>query len=330
MYFTSNHATSSDYGPRSQERMSYSLFINAAVLLLFALISWRYWRFTLAPSLHPEFPKELPYWIPGHARAFFRDSNDLLSRARRHFNDTEEPIALTAFGMTFYVVTQAKHSAEVYKNKDTLSFEDFVQGLMRTNGNKESVVKIMYSALPTNKLGFPNPLGESLGVLAQKMHAHQLHPGSQLALLQQQVHSRIDYLLRLETLDKMCTYAGSRSADHIELPLYQWCSDYFIRLGQHVYFGETLDQIDPTLPDAFLVFDEVIWKMLYQYPDFLSHDMSRARAQVIISLKKYFEIPQSQRISGTAWLITAMEDEMRALGVDNDNLAVLVFHLYFA
>jgi hypothetical protein len=232
--------------------------------------------------------------------------------------------------MTFYVVTQAKHSAEVYRNKDTLSFENFVQGLMRSNGNNEDVVQIMYSALPTNKSGFPNPLGESLGVLAQKMHAHQLHPGNQLALLQQQVHSRIDYLLRLETLLNICTYAGSRSSDHIELPLYQWCSDYFVRLGQHVYFGEMLNQIDPTLPDAFLIFDEVIWKMLYQYPEFLSHDMSRARAKVIASLKIYFEIPQCERNNGTAWLINAMEDEMRALGVDNDNLAVLIFHLYFA
>lgn len=232
--------------------------------------------------------------------------------------------------MTFYVVTQAKHSAEVYRNKNTLSFEDFVQGLMRTNGNKEDVVQIMYSALPADKSGFPNPLGESLGVLAQKMHAHQLHPGSQLALLQQQVHSRIDHILRLESLHVMCTYASSRSADHIELPLYHWCSDYFIRLGQHVYFGETLDQIDPSLPDAFLIFDELIWKMLYQYPKFLSHDMSIPRAQVIASLKKYFEVPQRKRSNGSAWLINAMENEMRALGVDDDNLAVLIFHLYFA
>ncbi|CAG8959243.1 hypothetical protein HYFRA_00012601 [Hymenoscyphus fraxineus] len=332
MSLAPNLTSQAGFPVQSEERLRVFGFVNVTFLLILALVSWRYWRFTVAPYLHPERPKELPYWIPflGHARAFFRDSNDLLSRARSYFDNTQEPIALTAFGMTFYVVTQAKHSAEVYRNKDTLSFEDFVQGLMRSNGNKEDVVQIMYSALPTNKTGFPNPLGESLGVLAQKMHAHQLHPGNQLALLEQQVDFRIDYLLRLETLSKVCTYAGSQGSDHIELPLYQWCSDYFIRLGQHVYFSETLDRIDPKLPDAFLIFDEVIWKMLYQYPEFLSHDMSRARAQVTASLKKYFEIPQSERSNGTAWLITSMEDEMRALGVDNDNLAVLIFHLYFA
>lgn len=250
--------------------------------------------------------------------------------ARHYLGNTKDPIALTAFGMTFYVVTQAKHSAEVYRNTETLSFEDFVQGLMRTNGNNEDVIQIMYSALPIEKSGFPNPQGESLGVLAQKMHTHQLHPGNNLVLLQKQVHARIDHLLRLDTLRKVCTYASSQSPTYIELPLYQWCSDYFIRLGQHVYFGETLDQIDPTLADSFLIFDELIWKMLYQYPEFLSHDMSKPRAQIITSLKKYFQVPQIKRSGSTAWLINAMEDEMRALGVDEDNLAVLIFHLYFA
>ncbi|TVY39478.1 7-alpha-hydroxycholest-4-en-3-one 12-alpha-hydroxylase [Lachnellula subtilissima] len=342
MSLVSNFTGASELHIPLDKSPGYLTLEKASICVLLTLITWRFWRFTISPFLHPERPKEFPYWIPyliagsnktysGHGRAFFQDSNGLLSRARNHFQNTKDPIALTVFGMTFYVVTQAKHSAEVYRNKDTLSFENFVQVLMRNNGNSEQVIQDMYSDLPAEKSGFPNPHGESLGVLAQKMHAHQLHPGNQLDFLQQQVALRIDYLLTLETLsDKCTTYAASRSSNHIELPLYHWCSDYFIRLGQHVYFGETLDQIDPTLPDVFLVFDELIFKMLYQFPTFLSNDMSKPRAQVIASLKKYFQVPQSKRSNGTAWLINAMEDEMRTLGVDDDNLAVVIFHLYLA
>ncbi|KIM95614.1 hypothetical protein OIDMADRAFT_205961 [Oidiodendron maius Zn] len=317
-------------GARQEE---FLIVGKVASCLILALILWRLWRFTVSPFLHPERPKEFPYWVPllGHGRAFFQDSNGLIAKARDHFRYTQEPIALTAFGVTFYVVTQTKQSAQVYKNKDTLSFENFVQTLMRNNGNEEDVIQLMYSSLPADKFGFPNPYGESLGVLAQKMHAHQLHPGDQLALLQNQVTQRMDYLLRLDTLLGTCSpYATSRSPQHIEFPLYKWCSDYFIRLGQHVYFGETLDQIDPSLPEVFFEFDELIYKMLYQFPSFLSHDMSKPRAQVIASLKKYFQVPQSKRRNNAAWLINAMEDEMRALGVDDDNLAVVIFHLYLA
>ncbi|KAH8201206.1 hypothetical protein TruAng_004596 [Truncatella angustata] len=318
-----------DIPPNSSRKVEIDAPTKVVTCLLFALLLWRAWRFTIIPLLHPSRPKEFAYWIPCHGRAFFRDSNGLIARAKQHF-DAREPFALTAFGVTFYVVTEAKHSAEVYRNTETLSFEDFVQTLMRTNGNNESVIKTMYSALPVDKAGFPNPQGESLGVLAQRMHAHQLNPGSELVIIQRRVQAWIDGHLHLDPLREICTYASPQSSVHIELPLYQWCSDYFIRLGQQVYFGQLLDQVDPGLPEAFLVFDELIWKMLYQYPSFASHDMSWPRAQVIASLKKYFQTPQSQRRDGAAWLVNTLEDEMRALGVDDDNLAVVIFHIYLA
>lgn len=231
--------------------------------------------------------------------------------------------------MKFYVVTQTRHSAEVYKNTQTLSFENFVQGLMRINGNTENAIKTVYSVLPTDKSGFPNPQGESLGVLAQRMHAHQLYPGDNLLALQKQVQGWLDHHLNLGDISA-CSSASCHGSGSVEVPLYQWCSEYFIKMGQDVYFGKVLSEIDPELPSNFLVFDELIWKMLYQYPKFMSGDMTKPRNKVIASLKKYFQVPQAQRCNDTAWLINSMEDEMRAIGVDDSNLAVVMFHLYLA
>lgn len=248
---------------------------------------------------------------------------------RKYFKDSGEPFAITALGITFYVVTQEKHSAEVYKNSETLSFESFVQGLMRANGNTEDVVQLMYSALPVDKPGFPNPNRESLGVLAQKMHTHQLQPGKELLILQHKVLGWIDRNLVPDTLHKKSMYTLRQDSPSTEVPLYKWCSDYFVSLGQWVYFGDLLDDINPQLTDAFFNFDELIWKMLYNYPNVLSSDMAIPRAEIVASLRQYFAVPKEQR-QDCAWLVDAMEDEMRALGVDNDNLAVLIFHLYFA
>lgn len=127
-----------------------------------------------------------------------------------------------------------------------------------------------------------------------------------------------------------CTSRVQSTASTVEMPLYQWLSEYFIKLEQDVYFGEALSRVDPQLPSNFFVFDELIWKMLYQYPRFMSSDMTVPRSKVIAALKKYFEIPRSQRRDNAAWLINTMEDEMCALGVDNENLAVVMFHLYLA
>lgn len=209
------------------------------------------------------------------------------------------------------MVTNAKQSAEVYKNTTSLSFEDFVQTLMRTNGNDEHTIKTVYSPLPINKTGFPNPEGLSLGVLAQRMHVHQLHPGDNMVVLQEKVRGWINRQFKLDIIAKGCTHSEAPSSTpvQVQLPLYEWTSDYFVRLGQYAYFGDVLDQIDPNYPNAYIIFDEVIWKMLYQYPNFLCRDMTGPRDQMMASLNTYFKLPPSQRRDQAAWIINAMEDE---------------------
>ncbi|KID66300.1 Cytochrome P450, partial [Metarhizium hybridum] len=177
----------------------------------------------------------------------------------------------------------------------------------------------------------PQPTGRvhrSLGLKCSVMHAHPLHPGANLAFLQEKVQKWLNCHVHPK---EICAKPTATSSGHksVEVPFYQWCLKYLIQLGQDIYFGEMLARIDPTLPSAFFLFDELIWKMLYQYPGFLSLDMSVPRARVIASLDKYLQVPQ-ERAGDAAWLVNAMEDEMRAVGVQGENLAIVIFHLYLA
>lgn len=176
---------------------------------------------------------------------------------------------------------------------------------MKTNGSHPNVIKIMYSALPTDKSGFPNPLGESLGVLAQKMHIHQLYPSENgnLVWLQRQVMNWIDTYLTIDKLKADCCSHNLTQGERVEFSLFQWCSNTFVRLGQHVYFGETLTDLDPGITGAFLELDELAWKMLYQYPDFLSQDIAVPRTRVVTTLTRYFQTPRSERKGQVPWLI---------------------------
>lgn len=38
--------------------------IWVAELVVLGFATWRFWRFTLSPMVHPDDPNELPYWIP--------------------------------------------------------------------------------------------------------------------------------------------------------------------------------------------------------------------------------------------------------------------------
>jgi hypothetical protein len=48
-------------GARQEE---FLIVGKVASCLILALILWRLWRFTVSPFLHPERPKEFPYWVP--------------------------------------------------------------------------------------------------------------------------------------------------------------------------------------------------------------------------------------------------------------------------
>ncbi|KAI0015223.1 putative cytochrome p450 [Xylariomycetidae sp. FL0641] len=301
-------------------------------LLLISWLAWRVWRFTITPLLFPGSPKELPYWIPivGHGVSFFKSTDALLAKASNYFG-TKEPFSLTVFGNTLYIVTEPQNTTEVYKSDDTLSFEMFVQDLFRSNGYSKEGLEATYARLPKDKPGFPNPRGVSFGSFVNQMHMHQLYPGENLSLLEDNFRVYFNQNLSLSLLQRACSRYATITADgSVELPLERWCSEISIRAGEFAYFGDALSRVNPNLANDFLVFDELGWQVLYQYPGFLSRKMSTARSQIQRTFKQYLQIPQSQRTAGGAvWLINAMEDEARALGVSEDDIAVLLFNIYW-
>jgi hypothetical protein len=192
----------------------------------------------------------------------------------------------------------------------------------------------MYKPLSKDKPGFPNPHGKPLATLARQMHIHQLYPGDNLDFLEKQFLDWVEPRLTMDALKRECPYAvqsdlpAAKKDDGIVLPLMQWCSDYFTRAGQRAYFGPALDGIDPKLPQTFITFDELSWQVLYQYPDFLAGEMKSARNAIQRALKKYIQLPQETR-QGDAWFTKAMENEMRALGISEDDIATMLVTIYW-
>ncbi|KAI1464055.1 uncharacterized protein F4812DRAFT_463116 [Daldinia caldariorum] len=254
------------------------VLLQALTFLLVALLLRILWRFNILPYLHPDSPKEPPYWIPfiGHGFSFFQSADILMSKASRYFGN-KEPYSLTVFGNTLYIVTEPHDTTEVYKSDDTLSLEMFVQDLFRSNGYSEHALGVTYAKLPKDKPGFDNPQGVSFRSFAKQMHTHQLYPGKNLQVLEGNFRNWFDQSLSLPELKRTCSRFSL------------------------AYFGDVLSRINPNLADDFLAFDDLGWQVFE-----LSGNSSRSR----------------NAREGAAWLINAMEDEARALGVGNEDIAV--------
>ncbi|KAK8080335.1 cytochrome p450 [Apiospora hydei] len=233
------------------------------------------------------------------------------------------PFAFMIFGTTFYVITQAKHASEIDKNTEALSFDEFVQDFIRSAGLSESAVQACFlQRLAKEKSGFPNPSGHPLGILIRQMQVHQLHPGVYQRALEARFLRSFHRQLRVEHISHI-TQAQTSGP----ISMYKWCADFFTRAGEYAYFGNTLGDIDPDFSKKFYVFDELSWQITYRIPKLFAKKMSAAQNTLQRSLKTYFQIPQSQR-DETAWFTTAVEDELRAIGVSDDDIATIFLTVY--
>ena len=231
-------------------------------------------------------------------------------------------------GSKLYVLTKASDVAEAYRNIKTLSFNVFVQEMLKTAGNSSFCVETMYRPLPANKAGFPNPNSKPLATLARDMHLQQLYPGKYLDKLGQDFDRWFDSHLRVNNILQNCAYAQASEDKGIVMPLMVWCSDAFTRAGQEAYFGPLLEEIDAEMTSKFLEFDELSYQIQFQYPKWLSSKMHRAKEALVKDLMLYFDTPQEQR-HGDAWFVKAMENEMRALKLSNYDMSVMMVTIYW-
>ena len=199
--------------------------------------------------------------------------------------------------------------------------------MMRSSGSSESVIQKMYETPDPEQAIFPNPQNKPLAKLARELHIHQLFPGEHLNALCAAFVKHFNQTLTLKTMSRH-RYTRSSTNYEVVVPLYTWVSDVFVVAGQEAYFGPVLGRVEPELTWFFREFDDLTWQVFYQYPKFLASTMIEAKSKVIAGLERYFTLPADER-AGAAWFTPAMETEMRNLGFNTHDVAVMMMTIYW-
>lgn len=248
---------------------------------------------------------------------------------RKHFGDTREPFALTVAGEKLYVLTSPQDVADSFRNTHSLSYDEFVEDLIKSIGVSNHGLEQMYRKFAPSErtLHHPNPRQKCLAHLTVDFHKHQLLPGEPLWVLSDKFLHCLDMSLRWEKMDQKYVLEETRG-DHKRLSLLSWCSEVLVRAGTDVFFGEHLLRSDPTLPQTFYEFDKNAWMLLYRYPQFLSRGMSSPLMKIRKSLTNYFKLPQSQR-PGATWFTQTLEAEQRLLGMTDEDIAATMILIHW-
>lgn len=235
-----------------------------------------------------------------------------------------------------YFVSRAEDVSEAYRNMRTLTVDEFYRAVFLSMGATKKSVDKAFAPLPEHIIDPDNPQRKPVAQIAREMQITQLQPGPGLDALER---AELDYLedhVRIAAVSQnRCRYPDLLGGEtpgatgSVELPLWQWCADVMVRAAQGAFFGSALERIDPDLPEKFIEFDNIGWKLLYQFPGFLARDTLGKRDELHAALKAFCDLPRGERSDVKAWVIDSTEDKLRAIGIPTEDIASILLILYW-
>ncbi|KAA6409239.1 MAG: cytochrome P450 [Lasallia pustulata] len=322
----------------------YEVFLNVSssarlsqpvsLLVLFGIlwITWRIWRFTLRPALHPNGPKEIPYLVPfvGHALAFYKNFNDLVAHGRQYLGNTDEPFTLTIAGERIYIVFSPEDVSAVYRNNTTLEFDTHVQGLFKSfDGSSDGIRKLRtpYHSKETESISAIDsdalpPSQDSVGLYIRQSYKQQLQPGDKLNVLE--VKIMLSLTKSLDAVHEKCMSQGETTLSIIQLT-----KATLLDAGTAALYGDQLISISPDFITHFSAFDTNSWMLLYHYPAPLAAPCNIPKRKVLSAFTAFFSLPHSSR-SEVAQFLQTIEAEQRKISLSNADIASSGFIFYWA
>ncbi|MCJ1312934.1 hypothetical protein MMC25_006610 [Agyrium rufum] len=259
-----------------------------------------------------------------------RESNLSNPQLRAWFNYTQEPIAIKLLGTKLYILTDPRHMSEAYRNSSTLSLDFFVRGLLRACGSSGKVLEKIFRHDANSSLSEKGN-GKSFIETMHELQFRHGFPGQHLDELSEVSRENLDVVLRPRALIRDSGSTGLYAEEGYRsttISLSKLCAQTIINANQKAYFGDCLSELDPQLYQTFVNFDALSWQLLYRYPRFLGRKMHASKDHITNVLTRYFAAPAEQR-PGAAWVTRMLEEEMRQLGLTNEEMSTLMLLQYW-
>lgn len=232
-------------------------------------------------------------------------------------------------GNSIFIVTSPDDLTEIYKNTTTVSQRTFVRGMYTWMGIRPQIIEKMWETPSAGK-----SLSSSRGALPafdmiKAYHRQQLHAGDNFEeLMNQRI---IPGLKNKLVWDEIKTHDSCirSSDDSITFSFWEWCSEAVINGSTRAYFGKKIFEINPDLLKSNVAWERSSWKYVFKLPPFLSRDMINAKEEIVRTLREYFETPKEER-TDALFFVGAVEDELRATGLNSDEIARVVMLHHWA
>jgi hypothetical protein len=254
-----------------------------------------------------------------------------VTRARLYFHDSREPFALTLGGEKLYFLTAADDVQSFFRNASTLEFESVVYELGITFGVSKQAMDKSY-AKPTSEaedrvshaLGTRNSRLKCLVDLNKEFWKMQLHPGDEYRKIQDVFLQEITE--RLANGNLPMTSIIGRQGTGYTISLLRLCQRVLIESTLDAFFGKVLLELEPSLVQDFLDFDEENWKLWYKWPK--ATKMITAKDRMATAIEHYLALGDETR-HDASFIIKTFIKSQRALSTSDTDIAKVLCMLVF-
>ncbi|KAL4796710.1 putative cytochrome P450 [Aspergillus venezuelensis] len=294
--------------------------IAAGIVL--GIMTWRIWRFTIQPLLHPDEPNEVPYWVPfmGPLSTFTGGLDKTITREMKRSN-SRSPFALTSLGTTLCIVTDPVDVSDVNRRSTAFTLEPLAKNLLlKFEISKPSVDRLFYHYVNENDKGRGQ---RGTGVLNATdtildLYRQHLSPGNQLnAFLEGDIIPR---MTRILSPTKLGLDTGTEETKTISVSLHNLCTQSLVNGIVRSYYGDIIADLQPDFAGRYIAWEKASWKFLTGLPKFLSRDMLSAKGDMIGLFEEYFSLSHEERGHSNFW-VESVERLLRGLGLSNGEIA---------
>ncbi|KAH7383064.1 cytochrome P450 [Cadophora sp. MPI-SDFR-AT-0126] len=311
---------------------------NALFLTAIVWIGWRIWTFTIEPKLRPLDPPVLPYHFPfiGHTISFLWNQEGLLCRASNYFPG-DAPFSIAILGTKYIVLRKPENVKAVWNDTKSFSFDDYLRAVFAGFNIPPSSYTAAFKEDPARfwhgdeKLApyfvKENPAKKRYTDLQDGWMKEALQPGKKMDAVSRIFLRNIEQLIPVYLLDHRVKSGRSEDSGQGQtVDLYKWGRYVLADAGSRAFLGSEILGIDPDFVQHYIDWEDLSWKIPWNYPGFLSHDMYKARETLVQVFMRYYTLEPSQR-PNLNWLFDRIRNEHQQLGMslrDAGTVALIV------
>ena len=241
-------------------------------------------------------------------------------------------------GRRTVVIKDIQNVAAVWRNTTALSFDPFVQAVMKAFGITPLSVEKVFAdprglihgeERSKSLLINDNPSNKAYMNLERDWFKIQLLAPDRLQELQSKYTHFLEESLAWDNLSHIYIMPSDPGVVSKTMSLKGFTRHTVSHCSTSTFFGRKLLEVAPSFAQDYQNFEEESWKIFYRLPPFLVRKSHRAKAKAIDGLVQYLSLPEEER-SELAWIFRTMNIELRYLSLPTRDVAGIIMIIIWA